>query len=748
MARPPASSNNRSARFVVLASSCVVIAALYFLRDVLMPLALSVLITFLLAPVVNRLERLHFGRVMSVVTVMAVIALSVVVLGWVVAGQTLALATELPQYKDNIVAKVQRLKPAEDNVIDKLSRSVEDVQKEIETPTSGPATQAAEYVARTAAESTDETEPVEVNVASPAAPATQGTTANPQWVRIVPEDQSAVASLAEYAGLILGPLGTGGIVFVFVLFMLLQRDDLRDRLIRLVGHGEMNLTTTAIDDAASRISRYLLAQAIVNGTYGLAVAGGLWLIGATFGDKTFPNFVLWGLLCALLRFVPYIGPWIAAAFPILVSFAVYPGFGVFAATIIFFVILEVLSNNVMEPILYGSSTGMSAVAILVSAVFWTFLWGPVGLLLATPMTVCVVVLGKHVPQLQFLDIMLGDEPVLDPHERVYQRLLAMDEEDATDVAAEYLGPMSLELVYDTVLIPALALAEKDRHEGRLDDERQAFIHRTMRVMIDELADQQSALDLKEDQKKAREASDQVVEESRGAIDPDLPTPKPKPIVPRERKDGGQEGRGSDQAAHGAPAPIGSGLVARLAAVGQTLSSGMLARVAETMSRSDSRTKLPSGCVVNVVCLPAHDEADEIVGLMLSQLMEREGFCASAASVESLASEMLDQVAKREAHIVCVSAIPPAAVSHARYLCKRVHARFPELEMVVGLWSFKGNLDRARERITCARDVSVYTTLTEAMDQLHQLAQPILLRMQRTETPGESSSASRNPSVIH
>ncbi len=238
-----------------------------------------------------------------------------------------------------------------------------------------------------------------------------------------------------------------------------------------------------------------MMQAVVNGSYGITIAVGLWLIGQTAGHAhpPFPNVVLWGLLCCVLRFIPYIGPWIGAAFPVLISLAVYRGFAVFGWTVGLFIFVELLVNNILEPLLYGASTGLSTVAILIAALFWTWLWGPIGLLIATPLTVCLVVIGKYVPQLGFLDILLGDEPVLAPHERIYQRWLAMDQEEAADLAMGYLGERSLEEIYDTMLLPALAMAEVDGHKGILDQGHRVFIRQALRELIDELGDEQQVL---------------------------------------------------------------------------------------------------------------------------------------------------------------------------------------------------------------------------------------------------------------
>jgi predicted PurR-regulated permease PerM len=673
---------NKTSRFVLLASVCVVVAALYFAQDVLIPLALAVLLTFLFTPIVNRLERWRVPRAAAVVLVVLVAFGGFAALGYIVGRQVVELARNVDTYKENILAKVDRLKPSRgDNVMDKLADAAQDVQEKLEGPATTQATTAAttaptEIVAEEIAQRTGTprtiTEGTKDEVPNPA---TQPTRENPVPVAVVEPTPSPMETLGRYLGLMLGPLGTAGIVVVFVIFMLLQREDLRNRLIRLVGYGQLTVTTQALDDAAGRISRYLVAQAIVNGTYGATIAIGLWLIGKFVGrnDPPFPNVILWGMLCCILRFIPYIGPWIAAAFPLIISLAVYRGFNVFIATTVMFVIIELLSNNIMEPLLYGSSTGMSAVAVLVAAVFWTWLWGPIGLLLATPLTVCLVVLGKYVPTLQFLDIMLGDEPVLGPHERLYQRWLALDPEEAADLVHEFFAQRSLEDVYDTILIPSLALAEQDRHKGRLDEPRWKMIRQSIREMVDELGDDY----------RLRFAQS-------GASTATVP---------------GKEPELSDS-----PADV------------------------------PNRFPLQKDCRVNVVVLPAHDEADEIVALMLAQVLEFNNYCATAVSQSALAGEMIEMVKTKDAHAVCVSALPPAAVTHSRYLCKRLHQKLPELRMVVGLWTWSGDLKKAKTRVACEESVNLVTTIAQALDEIEQLTQSAVVQQQETTRSEDKAAA--------
>lgn len=701
---------------------CIVVAALYFAQDVLIPMTLALLFCFLLAPLVTRLERYRIGRAPAVVVVVGAATALIVLLGWIVTLQLVNLGDRLPQYQVEIVSKVERFKSrfgGGGGLSEKLGEFAQKVEEASTRPASQPATQEAA------------TQPVEAGAAAGAvavapppksaveqvvddpldaaarevtggppeeAPPAGLTKANPLWVVALPSPASPIKTLGSYVGVIASPLGTAGLVLVFVIFSLIQREDLRDRMIRLVGHQDLNVTTTALDDAGQRISRYMLAQAIVNGSYGVTVAIGLWLIGYFAGDQPFPSFVLWGLLCAVLRFIPYIGPWFAAIFPITLALAVYPGFEVFFWTAGMFVVIELLSNNLMEPYLYGASTGMSTIAVLVSAVFWTWLWGAVGLLLATPLTVVLVVIGKYVPQMGFLDIMLGDEPVLDPPERIYQRLLAADQEEATDLAREYLKEMDLERVYDEVLGPALSLAEQDRHKGKLDEQRERYIRQAMRDMVDELGDEwRLRLERTDaDAMKVAAAATVAAAKGTGTMDagPALPVEAPNP---------------APAAGNGRPALVDP-----------------VVAPAEGSPGRRPAVDVPKHCSVNVVILPAHDEADDISGRMLAQLLAFRGYCASPVSVTKLASEMVETVDADGAHVVVVSAMPPAAVAHSRYLCKRLHGRFPDIKMVVGLWTMKGDLTKAKDRVTCEGAVQVSSTFRDALQQIGQLAQPVIL----------------------
>lgn len=450
----------------LLAVSVTVIVALYIGRDLMVPLALGILLSFVLAPLVTRLERLRLGRVPSVL-LSVLFALGLLAgVGALVGNQVVELARDLPRYEENIRAKVRDLKAAAPGggLLERTARVVQDIGREV-APESAPADEVA----------AGDTPP---GAAEPA----------PVRVTLEPSAPSPLAVLREVAGPVLGPVGTVGIVFVFVIFILLQRQDLRDRVISLAGTRDLRRTTEALDDASGRVSRYLLTNLVINVLYGIPIGIGLWLIGV-------PSAALWGMLATVLRFIPFLGPVIAATFPVALSIAVDPGWTLPLMTIGLFLALELFSNNVMEPWLYGTSTGLSSFAIILAAIFWTALWGPVGLLLATPLTVCLVVLGKHVRQLRFLEVLLGSQPALPVPARIYQRLLARDVEEAAgivDAAAADAGQGS-GWIYDTLLIPALILAEQDRAAGSLGAAGQAMILHGMEMLVDSVGEAEASL---------------------------------------------------------------------------------------------------------------------------------------------------------------------------------------------------------------------------------------------------------------
>ncbi len=447
-----------AAAFFTLGVVVFVVAGLYFGRQVLVPLALATLLSFALAPVVRWLRRWNVPNVVAVVTTAGLAFLAIVALGSVVAWQTADLAQRLPAYQQNVEAKIVAIAelPPGGRLFSRATRMVRDLGQKLDE-----AEKKANEDATPAPQKAEAPQPLPVVVQQPEPTSTE-------LIRTI------LVPLAR-------PLATAGIVIVFVIFMLLKRDDLRDRLIRLLGPRDMPRTSQALDDAAWRVGQYLLMQLVVNTSYAVPIGMGLWLIGI-------PNPVFWAALCLLLRFVPYIGPIIAAFFPLALAVAVDPGWSMLLMTGALFIVVELVTNNFLEPWLYGNSAGLSPVAVIAAAVFWTWLWGPIGLLLSTPLTVCIVVLGRHVPQLAFLDVLLGIDPALSLPERLYQRLLAGDPDEATERAEVYLRTHSLVDFYDDVAIPALALAEHDRARGALDMPGRIRVAEGAAILVDNLAE--------------------------------------------------------------------------------------------------------------------------------------------------------------------------------------------------------------------------------------------------------------------
>jgi predicted PurR-regulated permease PerM len=442
---PTFTTPNVQRTFYGLATVLLVVAAMYWGRSVLLPLALATLFAFILSPAVTWLERYHLPRLPAVLVVVLLVFAVVGGLGYVLVVQTGQLADQLPQHTETIKAKINALRESEPGTISKLFGVFKEVAGSVQD-----VNQATEQAG------------IKAEVSAPPAPARPDV----HWV-------------SDFAGSAAEMLATTVLVVVLVIFMLVKREDLRDRLIRLFGHGHLTATTRALDEAAQRISRYLFLLFLVNAVFGTVLSIGLFLIGVPFA-------LLWGFLAASLRFIPYVGIWVGAAFPILLSTATAPGwvqplevFGLILA-------LELVINNGLEPILYGRSMGVSEVALLVSAAFWAWLWGPVGLILSVPMTVCLAVLGKYVSQLEFFAILLRDEPVLPLPTRYYQRLLAHDEDEAADAIEEYLRERPWDSVFDQVLLPALALARRDHERGELEPDEQSIVYQTTRAVLDDL----------------------------------------------------------------------------------------------------------------------------------------------------------------------------------------------------------------------------------------------------------------------
>lgn len=597
----PAKGATAASRLFTLVGIVVVVAGLYLGRRVLIPLALAVVFAFLLTPVVALVERTRIGRLASVLTVLLLSFALFAFLGWGVTNQLVEVLARLPDYKENIHDKIEAIRTPGVSSLSKATATVNDIGKELVAKSETAATNSI-------AGAKKNTVPIAVQVATP--------------------PRSASEYLRDSLGPISEILETAGIVVIFTLFILIKREDLRNRLFRLVGETQLNTMTQALDEASQRLGRYLLMQFAVNAGYGLLFGLGLWLIGV-------PHALLWGVLGTLLRFVPYIGTAVAAAFPIGMALAIFPGWSQVVLVFVLFLCLELILANLIEPWLYGAHTGISPLALLVSAIVWGMLWGPVGLILSTPLTVCLVLIGTFVPQLNFLPIILGDEPVLTPQAHFYQRLLALDDGEAKDIATRYLQENPLDDLYDTIVIPALGLAERDRHADVLDETKTRFVYQATRDLIEELYEDRC------------EAAESAGDDSSGASE-------------------------------------------------------------ETRENTGSR----------IVCIPARDEADEIVAIMLAQLLRHRGWVAEAVPITSV-STMLDKTEEFQPDLICVSALPPFAAVQAKSLCRLLRQRCRKTQIVLGLWQYPGGLTKAQERVGIGCADLIGTSLAQIVSLVAQ-----------------------------
>jgi predicted PurR-regulated permease PerM len=427
----------------------VALVALYFGRDVLIPLALAVLLAFALSPIVSLLRRRGLPRVLAVLLVCLLFIALITAVALVVSNQLVELASNLPQYRGNLSAKIESLRdmaPA-GGTFTRLTTMIGDLGSAV-SEAFGAAGQAAD---------------------------------RPLAVRIEGEDSTiwAVWSVLEP---MLAPIGQAGITLILLVFLLLEREDLRNRLIWLFGEGDLTRATAALDDAAGRLGQLLLAQVALNMAYGTIFALGLWAIGV-------PNPLLWGIISGFLRFIPIIGTIVGGAFPAFVAFAADPGWTTALACLALIVTLDILANNVVEPLLYGNRTGLSSFAVLVAMVFWATLWGIPGLLLATPLTVCLAVLGRHIPQLGFLDVLLGSTPALSPDARIYQRLLAEDPLEAAELAETAMAETSRREVFESIMLAVARRAQEDRERGALEGMRRRAVAHGILAVVEDLNDE-------------------------------------------------------------------------------------------------------------------------------------------------------------------------------------------------------------------------------------------------------------------
>lgn len=426
--------------WVTFAGCVLVVVVLYWAQAILVPIALAILLTFVLTPPVTWLQR-WIGRIAAVLVMVMLVFTVVGLAGWGLSRQMDHLAKDLPRYRVNILAKIKDVRGAgKGGSVEKLQETIDDIRVDLGST-----------------------------------PVPTGTALRPVVVR---SERAAGFSGFAWLSPLIGPLGTAGLVLVLVIFMLLERRELRDRMIGLFGYGQLAITTKAFDEAGTRVSRQLLMQSLVNLIYGVAAGVGLYVLGV-------PYPLVWATLGAALRFIPYLGPVLGAGAPILVSLAALEGWTGPLAVAGLFLVLELFTNLVLETVLYAGAAGVSQVALLVSVAFWTWLWGPLGLLMATPLTVCLVVLGKHVPGLELVGMLMADTPALAPEYGYYQRLLARDEGEAADLIERYIKTEPPQGVYDALLLPALNYAERDRLQARLlPEEETSVIDATRDLMSD------------------------------------------------------------------------------------------------------------------------------------------------------------------------------------------------------------------------------------------------------------------------
>ncbi len=586
-ARVPAADAPSSEKLTGIVAGVVIVAALYLGREVLIPITLSILLSFVLAPLVLLLQRVRVPKVpavlLSVVTALGVL----LVLGGVIGIQIASLSRDLPRYQSTIERKVASVQTF-------ASRQLSQVTSRIGSETSGGGGAAA---------------------AAPTTPDGQ----KPMPVVVQPPPQTPMRLLQQVLSPVVGPLETIGVVFVVAIFVLMQREDLRDRLIRLFGSNDLLRTTAALDDAASRLGRYFLTQLGINALFGVIIGIGLAVIGV-------PNPILWGMLSTLLRFVPYVGSTIAAILPVALASAVDPGWSMVGWTAGLFVVTEGITGQVVEPLVYGHATGLSPVAVIVVAIFWSWIWGPIGLILSTPLTLCLVVLGRHVERLEFLDVLLGDRPALTPIESLYQRVLAADDDEILRQAEMSLKQHSLSSYYDDIVIKGLMLAAADLQRGVLLPERAVRINETVQELVHDLDDHDD------------------LDPAPGASEP--------PLAGRQRDD--------RQVPTTPPPPDAAPARERLSPRWQG--------------------QIP------VLCLAGRGPLDLAPSLMLAQLLRKHAIGTRVVSHPDASRETIDSLDVAGVVMVCVSYLDlNGSPVRIRALLRRLRQRIPGVTILVGLW---------------------------------------------------------------
>jgi predicted PurR-regulated permease PerM len=643
-------SNAKSLRSLTIVGNLItftiIVAILYLLNGVLIPVVLAGVLTFILCPLVMYLQRWGLGRVSAVVATMVLTSFVIGGLIALVGLQVNSLANDLPKYQQNIRKKVTELRAGtKGGALDRIRAAVQDVVQE-QPPEIVPGMQASETVS----------------------------------AHIVADEGLLSKILAPLRALnpILEPMAKGLLALILTIFMLIRREDLRNRMISFAMEGSLTTTTKALDEAGRKISRYMILQLITNGIFGLLIGVGLYFIGI-------PYALLWGLCAAILRYVPYIGAWMAAAPPLAISFVTVPGWTAMVIVFILFLFLELITGNVLEPRLYGKGIGVSEVALLVCAAFWAWVWGPVGLILATPLTVCLVVAGKYVPPLAFFNRLLGDSPALKPYVVYLQRLLARDEIEAAAIVQTYLAQNAPESVYDNLFLPALALARQDRISGVMTAEDERFVLYQTTVIMKNL------LSL--------------------STEPELRSTNIRP----------------------------QSLFANIARLLDNDSSQTRSAISDRKTEDTGRKQYPA---VRLFGLPAHHEVDELTLQMLNQLVLPSGIQVEILSTKMVPSEIIAQVSMQKPKLVFVAALPPGGMPQACYFCESLRAVSPNMGIVVGCWGMESNLDELISKLQAAGANYVTTTLlggrSHIWEMLRSSTSPSELESGSLEVIGEAA----------
>jgi predicted PurR-regulated permease PerM len=633
-------SDQRAAILQGLLIAAIVITGLYVGRDVLLPLALAILLAFVLSPPLLFLRKLKVPRIGAVAIVVAFAFAVIFGLGWLISREATQLAADLPSYQQSLSEKIKGLRDstsaspvfqrAGDVLSNLQSQLFQDDEDTVTTTTTTTTTPQAELDA-----ARDDDKPIQVEIAA--------------------REPTGFELYRSIAGTVLPPLAIAGIVLIFVVFILLQREDLRDRLIRLAGSSDMQRATTTMNDAAHRLSKFFLRQLLINSAYGAFMTLALWSIGI-------PSPIVWGVLAALMRFVPFIGSYIAAVPPMLLAAMIDPGWTMVVLVLALYVVGEMVMGQVIEPLVFGRGTGVSPLALVVATVFWTWLWGPLGLLLAMPLTVCLAVLGRHVEGLQFFDVLLSNEPALTPEQSFYQRTLSGDAAEATYQAELALKDESLQAYLGTVALGGLKLAGRDLSGGRLDAEQAMRIGATVKEMLEDLADFEPRRWFASLRAKAKNG------------DKDQPT-------------GLASLEGDDEEE-------------------------------ETLPLIERAELAPGWAVDNpVLAIGARSPLDEAAADMLAAVLNKRGLGAKARPAETLSAGHIATLEGTEAKLIALSYLGlgsgPAPI---RYLVRRLRRILPEGTLIlVACWTDEEHARDVLERLKVAEADAYATSLSGAVE---------------------------------